>query len=243
VAIRREAFQRRSMSDSIISILSQVQAIFTAPLVEIWNGFLAVVPNIMAAVVFLVVGVVLARLLTTITGKLLHKIRLDDITSHIGINEIFARAGFGKSPVYVITFALYWSVMVVFILLATNALNLLAVSQLLQRFALFMPRLVIAVIILFAGLLLAPLVYQVVSNAAATNNLKGGSTLAKSVEAVVIVFSVLIALEQIGVAMNLIISTVQILMMSLGLAFAIAFGLGAKDLAGEFLRGFFKREK
>ena len=227
------------MSDIFGNVLQGIYTLFAQPLIEVWNGFLAIVPSIVMALVFLVIGLVLARLLSAVLGKLLRRIHLDDITSHVGVNEIFARAGFGKSPSTVVSFVIYWSVMVVFITMAANVLNLSAVTELLQRFTLFMPRLIMAIVILFAGMLVAPLAYKVVSNSTTVNNIKGGATLAKIVEAVVLIFSVLIALEQLGVEMKLIVSTVQILMGSVGLAFAIAFGLGAKDMAAEFLRGFF----
>ena len=226
------------MTESIVAFVRDVLDLFTAPLFEVWRGFLAIMPNIFAALVFLVVGLMLARILSALLGRLLRKVHIDEITSHIGVNEIFARAGFGKSPSYVVSFVIYWSVMVVFLMLAANALNLSAVKELLERFAIFMPRLVMAVVILFVGMLVAPVAYQIVANSAATNNIKGGVTLAKSVEAGTLFFAALIALEQIGVEMRMIITSVQILLASVGLAFAIAFGLGAKNLAEEFLRGF-----
>jgi small-conductance mechanosensitive channel len=227
------------MSDILNNTLQGIYTLFAQPLIEVWHGFLTIVPSIVMALVFLVIGLVLARLLSAVTVKLLRRIHLDDITSHVGVNEIFARAGFGKSPSVVVSFVIYWSVMIVFIMMAGDVLHLSAVSDLLQRFTLFIPRLIMAIVILFAGMLIAPLAYRVVNNSTSVNNIKGGATLAKVIEAVVLIFSVLIALEQLGVEMKIIISTVQILLGSVGLAFAIAFGLGAKDLAGEFLKGFF----
>ncbi|MFA5162789.1 MAG: hypothetical protein WC421_11180 [Elusimicrobiales bacterium] len=230
------------MAQHFSNLLIDVLNLFTTPLYDVWRSFLSAAPNIIAALIFLIAGLVLARLLSALTGRILHKAHLDEITSHIGVNEIFARAGFGKSPAYVAGFVIYWSVLAVFLMLAAKSLNLSAISGLLQQFAVFVPRLVVAVVILFIGMLFAPLAYRVVANSAATNNIKGGVTLAKSVEAGVLFFAALTALEQLGVEMRFIISTVQILTASVGLAFAIAFGLGAKSLAEEFLRGFFKRQ-
>ena len=215
---------------------------FIAPLVEIWQRFANAAPDIITALVFLLVGLILARVISTIAEKFLRKINLDNFTAKIGINEIFTRVGFGKSPSYAVGFALYWSVVLVFILLATNALGLAALSAILQRFMGFVPRLVMAVLTLFGGLLFAPFLRNVVANSAAANNLKGGPTLARIVEGVVIFFAALIALEQLGIEMRLINSAVEIALAAMGLAFALAVGLGAKDLVAEYLRNLFKSE-
>jgi len=210
--------------------------LFVKPLLEIWTKLTAIIPNILASLTFLLIGLTLARIVTTLAEKSLKKIQLDDYTSKVGINEILARVGFGKSPIFVITFVVYWSIMLVFIILAANVLNLMVITSMLEKFMFFIPKLVVAVIMLFGGLLFARFMHEVIKNSAIANNLKGGVTLAKLVHGVILVFAAMIALEQLGIAMILITSLFQIMIAAFGLAFALAVGLGAKDLVTEYLR-------
>jgi len=125
---------------------------------------------------------------------------------------------------------------------AANAINLTAVSALIEWFLRFLPRLAIAVIISFGGLLFAKFAEEVVYNSATANNLRGGLILSRVVHAVIIVFASMMALGQIGIEMTLIYSSMNIILASCGLAFAIAMGLGSKGLVEEFLRDIFAKK-
>ncbi|MCX5783837.1 MAG: hypothetical protein NTW04_05315 [Elusimicrobia bacterium] len=219
----------------------EILQIFIKPCVEIWRKFIDVVPDIFVALIFLLAGLFLARAVRSLFERMFRRIKLDEWTSLIGVNETLARMGLGKSPSYAISFAMYWSMLLVFIVLAANAVNLTSLGGVIERFMFFVPRLVAAVVILFGGLLFGKFMQNVVSNSATVNNLKGGETLARAVNGIVIAFTALMALEQMGIAIALITSAIQIILASLGAAFALAFGLGAKDIAAEFLRNILKK--
>ncbi|MDD5628757.1 MAG: hypothetical protein PHU21_06815, partial [Elusimicrobia bacterium] len=181
-------------------------------------------------------GMFTARALRTVIDRILSQAKLDDYTSKIGINEVVARLGLGKSPVYIFSFLTYWFVLFVFFVSAANAVNLNVVSELLERFALFLPVLIGALLILFGGLLFARFLNEIVLNAAAANNVRGGRVLAHAAYILVVVFSAMTAMEQLGMKLNFISAAIQILLGSVGLAAAIAFGIGGKDVAAEILR-------
>lgn len=218
---------------------TEIVKLFVGPLIDVWSRFTGFLPNILAALLFVLIGLFLARAVRTIAERVLRNMKLDDYTSKIGINEIFARFGFGRSPSYVVVFLFYWSILFVFLVSAANALNLTAISAILEWFLLFLPKLTAAVIISFGGLLFAKFVSEVVSNSAIANNLKGGEMLSKIVYFTVVVFSALIAIEQLGIEMSIIRASVSIIVASAGLAFALAVGLGAKDIAAELLKDIF----
>jgi len=212
---------------------------FITPIFDLWEKIVSILPNVIISLVFLLVGLMLSRFITTLLTKMMKKLNLDDITSKIGINEILARVGFGKSPTFVISFVAYWFIMLVFVILAFNALNLDIMTALLEKFIYFIPKLIISIVVLFAGLLFANFVYEIVNNSADANNLKGGKIMAKIVQAIIILFASLMALEQLGIEMSLINYSVMIILSALGLAFAIALGLGAKDIVAKFLNDSF----
>ncbi len=207
----------------------------TNPFVDAYNRLITHIPGMAAALLLLLLGMFIARALRTVCDRALTAAKLDDYTSKIGINEILARLGMGKSLSYVLSFLIYWFILFIFIVSAANAVNLTVVSELLERFALFLPILIGALLILFGGLLFARFLREVVLNAAAANNVRGGHVLAHAAYILVVVFSAMTAMEQLGMKLNFISAAIQILLGSVGLAAAIAFGIGGKDIAAQML--------
>ncbi|HEX4048604.1 MAG TPA: hypothetical protein VH309_12245 [Elusimicrobiota bacterium] len=210
--------------------------LFAEPFLDAYRHVAGALASLAAALLLLLVGMFTARLVRALIEWALGRVRLDHYTSRAGVNELLARLGLGKSPTAVVSFSVYWFILVVFVVSAADALNMTVVSDLLERFAQFLPALVAAVLILFGGLLFGRLIAQVLTNAAAANSIRGGGAVAAGGYVVVVGYSAMAALEQLGARPQLIISAAQILLGSLGLALAIAFGLGAKDLAAEWLR-------
>ena len=213
------------------------------PFVSATNRFATQIPAFAAAFLLLLAGMFMARLLRTIAERLFDRAHLDEYTSKVGINEVLARLGLGKSPAYVLSFLVYWFILFIFIVSAANAVNMTVVSDLLERFVLFLPVVIASLLILFGGLLFARFLSEVVANAASANNVRGGAVLAQTTYVVVVIFSGMTALEQLGLKMTFISAAVQILLGSAGLAAAIAFGIGGKDVASEIIRDLADRGK
>lgn len=216
--------------------------LFVDPLLAAYARVSGALPSLAAAVLLLLVGMFGARLTRMLVETLLRAVRLDDATSRFGLNEVLARLGLGKSPTEVAAFTSSWFVLMVFVVSAANAADITAVSALLERFALFLPDLVVASLIVFGGLLFARLASKVLDNAAAANSVRGGVAASRGVYAVIVLFSAAAALEQLGVERKLVSAAIQILIGSVGLGLSIAFGLGAKDVAGDALRGLLARK-
>jgi hypothetical protein len=97
-----------------------------------------------------------------------------------------------------------------------------------------------AVLVVAGGLLLGHFLGEVVRNAATANKIQGAVGLSKVASFVVVVFAVIMALEQIGIDTTIITSSIQIILATIGLGLAIAFGLGGKDAAADIIRNFTK---
>ncbi len=216
-------------------------AILPDPFMDAYRRAIAHIPGIAAALLLLLLGMFTARVLRTLIDRILSSAKLDEYTSKVGINEVVARLGLGKSPVYVFSFLVYWFILFIFFVCAANAVNLNVVSDLLERFALFLPILIGALLILFGGLLFARFLREIVLNAASVNNVRGGTILAHAAYILVVVFSAMTAMEQLGMKVNFISAAIQILLGSVGLAAAIAFGLGGRHVAAGMLRDLLKK--
>ena len=222
---------------------ADILELLSNPFVNLTHRFVSKVPAFVAAFLFLLVGMFVARLLRTVAERILDRARLDEHTGTVGVNEVLARLGLGRSPSFVVSFLIYWFVLLAFFVSAANAIDLTVVSELLERFMLFLPSVIAAVLLLFGGLLFARFLSEVVTNAALANSVRGGELLAKATYIAVIVFTGLMACEQLGLQMLLLSSGLQILLASVGLTFALAFGLGGRPVAEEILRDFLNRRK
>lgn len=198
----------------------------TNPVAGTYERFSVFLPGLAAAFLLLLAGMVAARMLRTLADALFSRLNLDSHTSRAGVNEVLARLGLGKSPSYGISFLIYWFVLFIFIVAAANAVNLTTLSDLLERFMLFFPRLIASILILFGGLLFARFLAEVVSSAAEANSVPGGRILSRAVSTGILVIASITALEQIGLAVSFITAAIQIVLASAGLALALAFGLG-----------------
>ncbi|MEK9145755.1 MAG: hypothetical protein AAB339_09120 [Elusimicrobiota bacterium] len=204
---------------------------------------IARLPSFAAAFLLLLTGLFAARAVRALIERLLQRARLDEALQGVGVAEVLSRLGMGKSPAYVLGFLAYWFILFAFFVSAADAVELAAVSELLERFALFLPSVTAALLVLFGGLMFARFLSQVVANAASANEVRGGEALSKAAYAAVVVFASMMALEQLGLRMLLLSSSIQILLASVGLAFALAFGLGGKAIAEELLRGLIQKKK
>ena len=213
------------------------------PFVVLFNKSVELLPGIFFALFMLFLGLFLSRVAGNLTKKLLNAFKLDQWTEKIHVNEILARIGFGKSPTYVIAFILSWAVMIIFIMLASDALRLEIIKVILEKFLLFIPKLFACVVILFAGALFGRFVERLVLNSAKANKIRGGVLIARIVNIVVLVFAVLLALQQININFVLINHVIVIVLASLGLGFGLALGLGAKGVVEDYLRQLVKETK
>lgn len=218
--------------------------LFLEPVLGIWEKMVGLIPHFVAAIAIILIGFFASRVIASACEHIFKRFKLDNWTSRIGLNEVMARMGLGKSPTSFICSFVYWFIMVVFIVSAANVLNLDFLSKVLEIFILnFLPKVIAAIIIGFAGLLLARFMENTVYNSAMANNLKGGKSFAKIINFVILVFTGILVIEQFGLDMKIIRSSINILMASLGLAFAIAVGLGAKDIAKDLLYSMFYENK
>ena len=200
-------------------------------------------PGVVGALILLLIGIALGRFLRRIVDKILAMSRLDELLGRVGFSEVLSRVGFGRSVSYAIGFLVYWLIIMVFLVSAANAINLTVVSELLNRFVLFMPRLIASVVVVIGGMVLAHFVGEVVRNACEANRVQGSSVISRIFKIVVVIFASIMGLDQLGINTGILTSSVQIILATVGLTLAIAFGLGGKDVAAGIIRDFMKGQK
>jgi hypothetical protein len=194
------------------------------------------VPALAGAIVILVVGWLVAKLLEAVVARVLKAIRLDQASDKAGISNVLAQGEIKLTLSELIGAMIYWIIILVVIATALSALNLGIAADLITRLVEYVPNLLAAIFILVVGALLANFVSTVVRTTASNAGIAKAKLLAQISQTVIVIVSIVIAIEQLKIATTLIILSVNIILMSIGLGIAIAFGLGCKDIAGKLVQ-------
>jgi hypothetical protein len=214
-----------------------------APLQKLWQDFYGMIDNIVVMLLILLVGWIVGRIVRWLLYRLLRMIHFDRFAYRLGFAEVLSRAGVRLEPAAAVSFAVYYLLFFVFLLLGLQALEFPAIDMLISQLFAFLPRLAAALLILFAGYLLSAFVNRTVLIAAVNANLQFARALATAAQSLVLIFFLAIALEQAGIGQNIIVATFSILFGGVVLALALAFGLGGRDLARDILERRFGKAK
>ncbi len=223
------------MREIIVSELSQAMQ-------EIVRGFAHLLPRLIVLLIIAFVGWVVAYVVRSILRSILRLMKFDKVSENAGASEFLTQAALPSPSELVSRFA-FWIAWIGVIMLGISVLGIGGLEQHVTRFFFFLPRLLIALFIIFFGLLTASFFSRAALLAAVNANLPSPRMLSIAVRAISVIFVISMVFEELGLAQ-------QTMLLAFGIAFgaamlglAIAFGLGGKDLAREFLEKRLARER
>jgi len=194
---------------------------------EIVGGLL---PKVVGFLIILIIGWLLSKLFAFIIQKLLRLARINVLSEKAGIEAFLKKGGLKKDAVAIISRIAYWFFIIITFIVAFNSVGLTAVSDVFNRVLLYFPNIFIALVIIVIGFYLARFTDDLIKVFAGNIGIEKPDIMGKVAYAIVVIFIIPIALNQLGIARDLITNTFLLLFGALCLASAIAFGLGSKDL-------------
>jgi hypothetical protein len=197
------------------------------------------VPALLGALVILFAGYLLAKVLEKITERLLRRIRLNHLLERGGVIQAVERSGTHVNPTRVIANLVFWLVMFTVILLAANALGLQSLANVVSTLVGYIPSVIAAIVIILVGIVLGGFVGGLIQ--ASAGALHGGRALARVGRGGVILLAVFMALQELGIATDIVTTAFALLFGAIALAMALAFGLGNRELAAEVTREWYER--
>lgn len=209
---------------------------------SVWAPIAGFIPRFFGALVVVLLGFVVAKLLDTLLSKLLAKVGLDRLMAGTGLNKMLSRVGIQVPVSVLIGKIVYWFILLIFLVTAAESLGLDRVSSTLDVLALYLPKVLGAAVIMLAGVLLAQLVSSLVRGAAEGVGLDYAAGLGRIAQGLVIIISISVAIGQLEVKTDLLNNVIAIVLISVGLAMALALGLGSREIAGQILAGIYVRE-
>lgn len=213
------------------------------PLVDLlnsaWLSISALVLNLIVALVLLLAGLLVARGLAWVVTFLLKLVQLDKGAKQIRFNTILDKGEIKKTASELLGDLAYW-VVVLITVVSVAKLFKLPVDIVLGNVIIYLGIVFLAAIVLGVGLFLASLLASIVKLVAGNIGIEGAKTLARVIYYVVVIFTFLVVLAELGVDVRVIGQQLNVIIGAIGLAAAIAFGLGCKDMAADFLHNLFK---
>ncbi|MFZ7112714.1 MAG: mechanosensitive ion channel family protein [Desulfatiglandales bacterium] len=212
-----------------------------------WNAFSAKImsflPELIGAVIIFVIGLIIAKLIKKAVVKLLRIIRFDSATEKTGVKGFLEKGNILKTPSEILGLLVYWFIMILVLVASLDALGLPIVSDILNDIFLYIPNVVAAIIVLILGTMFANLLSAIVRTAASNAGFATAEALSKVAFFAVVFFSVSIALIHLGIGADIVAATFIIAFGATALALALAFGLGGKDAAAEYLKRWLEDKK
>ncbi len=196
----------------------------------------AYLPRLATAMVVLLVGWLLAKALRFAAIRGLRAINFNVLTERAGIDGFLQQGGFERDTTAFVGTLAYWLVILGALVVAANSLGLTYVTDLLMRVLLFLPRLFVALLVIVFGAYFARFVSGAVQAYCRNADMQDADLLGRLAQYAILVFVVLIAIEQLAIGGDIVRYTFLILLAGIVLALAIAFGLGGRKWAGELLQ-------
>jgi small-conductance mechanosensitive channel len=202
---------------------------------DLWASLISFLPRFIGAVVVLLIGLIVASLLRRLVMKLSELLKLDELARRLEVKTSFEQVGVRLHIGKLLGWIVKWFFVIVFLVAAADILKWTQVTEFLRDVVLYLPNVIIAVVILLVGVILANFVRNVVKTAVEAARLSSSSFLAGISKWSILVFSFMAALVQLGIAQDLIRVLFTGLVAMLALAGGLAFGLGGREYATQFL--------
>ena len=205
--------------------------IFVASLASFWTEFARFMPQLIAAVILLLLGWIFAKLARSGVIRLLKLLHFDKATEKSGLESFLKHAELDLSVASILGNLIYWLIILVMIVTVANSLGLQMVADLFNKVVFYIPNVIVAILVLVFGTILARFINRLVFAWLNNVGFDGALTVSTFSEYAMLVFVFFIAMEQLQIANELLTAAFIIAFGAVGLAFAIAFGLGSKDIA------------
>ncbi|HET8877593.1 MAG TPA: hypothetical protein VFO53_14790 [Casimicrobiaceae bacterium] len=191
-------------------------------------------PRLLLAIVVLIIGWLVAKLVRFAIVKALHAINFNVVTEKAGIDRFLSQGGADIDTIRVLGGLFYWLVILAALMVAFNSLDLAYVTDLIGRIVLYVPRVMVAVVILVFGAYFARFIATALATYLRNIGAREAGLMGRFALYAIMAFVIMIALDQIGLG-DIIRETFLVIVAAVALAFALAFGLGGTKRAGELI--------
>jgi hypothetical protein len=221
-----------------INIIGELQKAFE----EFGTIIIQGVPVVILAIVLFVIGYALAKVVSTILGKTLKKIKFDDLAVKLKLEEPLRIIGANKGLSILLSKVVFWLIMMAVVVTTTKRLGIDILTKLVEDIIEFMPKVFIAIIILLIGYVIATKIKEVLVNLTRSLGGNAGSVLGNILYYFIMIMVVITAIDQMGVSTDLISMNILIIVAVVLIAGAVAYGYAAREIMRNMLSSFYSKK-
>ena len=192
------------------------------------------IPKLVGLMLILIIGWLIAKIIEAVIVRALKLVRLDTLAEKSGASNFLAKGGIKYTLSELIGVLIYWIVMLIVMITALNSMQWTVAAEVLNTVVSYIPSIIAAVFILVLGMFISTLLGTIIRTAASNAGITQARMLGQITQTVVIVFVVIIALQQLKIEIGIILKLINVVVAGICLALGLAFGLGCKDIAGKF---------
>ncbi len=211
-------------------------------LTAIWSEISAIFPNIIGTLLVLIFGWLLTKIVVKVIRKALKIARADKLDDTLNEIEIVEGKKLNFDTVKIVSKFVKWVMYIMLLIMALDIMNLTMISQKISELLGYLPQLFTALVIFTVGLILANLIKKGIRSFFESMDLSGAKIISQIVFFLILVFVSITALNQAGVNTEIITGNITMILAGFLLAFALAFGLGARNVIEKVLNTFYTRK-
>jgi small-conductance mechanosensitive channel len=217
-------------------MLSNWGQVLTLSFQQLWMGIVSFVPNLVVAIVIVILGWLIGALIGRAIWQVFRSIKIDEALRRAGFENFLRRGGLDLDTGAFIGGLVKWFIIVVFLVAAFDVLGLSQVNLFLQQVVIaYLPRVIVAALVLLVGGVIGDIVERLVVTAARTAELKSAHFAGAVAKWAVWIFAILVALSQLGIAAAFSQTLFTGIVIAVSLALGLSFGLGGQEAAGRFI--------
>jgi hypothetical protein len=201
------------------------------PLEDVFHAIKQFLPNLLAMLVILIIGLVVARVLRAVLVRILTAIKFDSWSDRMGMTSLMRKGDLWAKPSLALGSILYWIMIIVALMMGLSALKIHAVDRLVEQFFMYLPRAFSAILILLVGYVLAGFISRAVLITAVNSGYHYAKLLAEAIRLLLTVLILAMVLEQLQVAPGIVLAAFSIIFGGIVLALSISFGVGGIEAA------------
>jgi hypothetical protein len=215
------------MKDTIIQGLQQAYQ-------NLFHMIAEFLPRVVVMLVIVLTGVLVAYVFKYLARTILRLTKLDRLSEEAGASKVLRMAALPSMTDF-LSQSVFWMTLLGFILIGISILNIAGLQEQISRLLRLLPEIVVAMLILFLGLVIANFLSRAVLLASVNKGYGSAKGFSWSVRFVIWILAIAMALDELSVARQTVIAAFSIVFGAVMLGLAIAFGFGGQDLARKFL--------
>ena len=216
----------------------------------LWNSFVTAfqpmidgAPLVIAAVIVLVIGFIASRYVGRGVSRLSETLGLQKAGERSGLSDSMQQVGIQRSVSQILGTIVFWLLMSVFLMAACNILGMTSVTNAMENVVNYIPKLLVASVIVVVGLLLSSFLRGVIATSADRVGISYAQQLATACYYLLAMMVFIAAFDQLAIKFELLNYVILIAFGAVAVGFGLAFGLGGRDVMGGILAGYYVRQR